>query len=283
MDHTAFTTENLAQTLSRELKTPQLLQDAADCADVALPPGWQLQKIDREQLAATPRRIKTTATLATKDAFVEYVRRHQTGANASTVWCNLEAEKGKVAFAALLDDHGSGGSAPGWRTHRATFDPPFSVEWSRWLAHNSKQCGQEAFAVFLEDNQKDIMGGEGFPTGAEMLAMALDFQAKQDQSFKSAMRLQSGGIRMEFVSADDGATVQAMQVFERFRIAIPVFRDDKERFPIVARLRYRHPGGKLSFWYELIREDQVFEQSSAALVDHVRTQCGLPFFFGQPG
>lgn len=275
--------ENLAQTLARELKVPKVLMDGAAQAEIALPPGWKLEKIDREQLEANPRRIKTNATATSKDAFADYVCRHQTGNGASTVWCDLDAANGKVKFLALLDDHAAAGAIPGWRSHKTTFDPAFSVEWARWVANNKKPYGQAEFACFLEDNQKDIMGGDTFPDGGQMLAMALDFEAKQDSRFKSAIRTQSGSVRMEFVAADDAGTVQAMSVFERFRIAIPVFRDDAARFPIVARLRYRTRDSKLSFWYELIREDLVFEQSSRELVDYVRTKCDLPFFFGNPG
>lgn len=279
------TRENLAQTLKRDLPVPQIL-GAATPADsnvtpVALPEGWKIERIDNEQLLTNPRRTKTVATMLVKDAFIDYVKRHAKE-SLTTVWCWHDPAKGAIDFRALFDDHNPNGVA-GWRDHKALFKPTPSVEWQRWIGKDSAPMTQEDFACFIEDNQQDIHGGEGLPDGGMMLKLALDFHAQQDASFKSAIRTQSGSVRMTFVQADTAQTVQEMQVFERFRIAIPVFRDDTNRYPIVARLRYRAPGGKLSFWYELIRPDLVFEQSSNALIAYVRDGCGLPFFFGNPG
>lgn len=274
--------ENLAQTLAREMKKPETIGEDDDRIELALPPGWKHQTIDLEKYQPHPRRANTTALLTSKDAFCDYVQRHHDPV-ATTVWCQQDPVAGKVSFAALFDDHDPIKTNPGWRAHRATFTPQFSVEWDVWSRNNKQPVEQEAFAVFLEANQADIQGGDGFPTGAQMLAMALDFQAKQDTKFKSALRLQSGSVRMEFITDEDKGTVETMSVFERFQIAIPVFRDDTARYPITARLRYRHPNAKLAFWYELIRADKVFQQSSEALVEYVREKCNLPFFFGNPG
>lgn len=273
--------ENLAQTLAREMKAPSILLAGDSVMEVALPPDWKLQQVDREKFDEHPRRLVTAAVATTKDAFGDYVNRHSDSAT-STVWCSQDPVAGKVSFRALIDDHNPAG-APSWRGHGAKFDPPFSVEWDSWIRHNKQPVSQEAFAIFLEENQADIAGGNGYPTGADMLAMALDFQAKQEQQFKSAMRLQDGGVRMEYIADADKGTIDSMKVFERFQIAIPVFRDDAVRYPIVARLRYRHPSGKLAFWYELVRPDLMFQKSSDALVDYIREKCGMPFFFGNPG
>jgi uncharacterized protein YfdQ (DUF2303 family) len=169
--------------------------------------------------------------------------------------------------------------------HKATHVPEKSVEWATWIskAGFGNAMGQMEFAAFLEENLKDITAtDDGMPSGSAMLQMALDFEAKQDMRFKSAVRLQSGGVRMEYVADEDKNTVESMKVFERFQIAVPVLRDDTSRYPITARLRYRQRDGKLAFWYELIRADLVMEHSARALVENIRTRAGLPFFFGSP-
>jgi uncharacterized protein YfdQ (DUF2303 family) len=111
--------------------------------------------------------------------------------------------------------------------------------------------------------------------------MALTFEANQDMRFKSAVRLQNGGVQMSFVQDDDVQTLQKMQVFDRFSIGVPVFWNG-DAYRIDARLRYRVRDGKLAFWFELIRKDKVLEAATQTLIDKIRVQTDLPFFFGDP-
>ena len=114
-----------------------------------------------------------------------------------------------------------------------------------------------------------------------MLEMALTFEANQDMRFKSAIRLQNGGVQMSFVQDDDAQTLQKMQVFDRFSIGLPVFWNG-DAYRIDARLRYRVRDGKLTFWFELIRQDKVLEAATQTLIGQIREKTGNPFFFGEP-
>ncbi len=275
---------NLAETLAREMKKPEIIrqQDSAHLI-IGLPPGWKGESYDLEKLLPVPRRKIACVILTDADSYIGYLKRHGSLANA-TLWCRADFLKGLLGFTAILNDHGEEENQQHWRDHKATYTPEKSVEWATWIGKNGSGCvmNQIEFALFLEENLKDIIDGDKMPTGAQMLQMALDFEAKQDMRLKSAVRLQSGGVRMEYVEDDDKGTVAAMQVFERFQIAIPVLRDDQQRYPITARLRYRQRDGKLTFWYELIRPDLIMEQSARALVAQIKEAAGLPFFFGSP-
>ena len=114
-----------------------------------------------------------------------------------------------------------------------------------------------------------------------MLEMALTFEANQDMRFKSAIRLQSGGVTMSFAQDDDAATLQKMQVFDRFTLGFPVFWSG-DAYQVDARLRYRVREGKLTFWFELIRQDKVLEAATQTLIAQIREKTGNPFFFGNP-
>ena len=140
---------------------------------------------------------------------------------------------------------------------------------------------QAGFASFIEENLKDIASVDGSPTGAQMLEMALTFEANQDMRFKSAIRLQNGGVQMSFVQDDDAQTLQKMQVFDRFSIGFPVFWNG-DAYRVDARLRYRVRDGKLTFWFELIRQDKVLEAATQTLIATIREKTGNPFFFGNP-
>lgn len=274
---------NIAETLAREMKTPIeiISEPGGNVKRLALPPGWTLEERDDDKkLLANPRRKLAHVRLHDADSFVEYTKRHGSLTD-STIWCEADYKAGRVAFLAILNDHGEEEAKAAWRDHRAHFTPEFSEEWVRWVGQNKKQFTQAEFASFIEDNLKDIAATENSPTGAQMLEMALTFEANQDMRFKSAIRLQNGGVQMSFVQDDDAQTLQKMSVFDRFSLGFPVFWNG-DAYRVDARLRYRVRDGKLSFWFELIRQDKVLEAATQTLIAQIREKTGNPFFFGEP-
>lgn len=274
---------NIAETLAREMKTPIeiISEPGGNVKRLALPPGWKLEERDDDKkLLANPRRKLAHVRLHDADSFVDYTKRHGS-MNDCTIWCEADYKAGRVAFLAILNDHGEDEAKAAWRDHRAHFTPEFSEEWVRWVGQNKKQFTQAEFASFIEDNLKDIAATENSPTGAQMLEMALTFEANQDMRFKSAIRLQNGGVQMSFVQDDDAQTLQKMSVFDRFSLGFPVFWNG-DAYRVDARLRYRVRDGKLSFWFELIRQDKVLEAATQTLIAQIREKTGNPFFFGEP-
>lgn len=275
-------TPNLAQTLAKEMKQPLEIGNnpGIGIRRVALPPGWALNEIDDQDRMPTPRRKRAMVILHDAASFIDYVKRHGSLTD-STIWCVADYKAGKVAFTSVLNDHGELPDEPAWRDHRASFAPEFSEEWERWTGQHKTLFNQQDFAAFIEDNLKDIASTDGSPSGAQMLEMALTFEANQDMRFKSALRLQNGGVQMSFVQDDDAQTLQKMQVFDRFSIGLPVFWNG-DAYRLDARLRYRVRDGKLTFWFELIRPDKVLEAATQTLIKLIREQTGNPFFFGEP-
>ncbi|WP_246174185.1 DUF2303 family protein [Paraburkholderia hayleyella] len=248
-----------------------------------MPPGWNLREYDDSKHLATPQRKTASVRLRTADDFIGYVKRHGSLTD-STIWCEANYPKGEVAFTSILNDNGENPEAAAWRDHRAYFQPEFSEEWRRWISGHKKAMTQIEFAAFLEENLKDVAGpssDENLPTGAQMLEMALAFEATQDFRFKSAVRLSNGGVNLSFVQDDDGATLQRMQMFEKFAIGIPVFRNG-DAYHVDARLRYRVRDSKLTFNYELVRFDKVLEAAANGVIATIREKTGNPFFFGDP-
>jgi uncharacterized protein YfdQ (DUF2303 family) len=269
--------ENLAETLARELKAPVELDAGYGLRRVAAPEGWTIQTFDDSKQETAPARKTGTVNLHDADSFVDYVNRHKLP--ETTTWCDANFTKGTVAFTGILNDNGAARTA--WRDHLAKFTPGFSEEWSRWTEKNKQSFTQSEFADWLELNIRDFASTEGRPTGAQMLEMALSFEANQDMRFKSAIRLQNGGVQMSFVQDDDTQTLEKMQMFDRFSLGIPVFWNG-EPYQIDARLRYRVRDGKLTFSYDLLRADKVLEAATNTLIGNIREKTGVPFFFGYP-
>jgi len=285
--------ENIAATLVRELPKPQVIfaqttenEDNA-VTHIAMPKGMQLQAIDNEALLAHPRRAKGVAVFADIDSFVRYVLDHKT--EATVVWCNFNPQTFALAFTAVIDDHEP--RFPGWRGHRAVFRPTMAVEWDTWKKNNREAMGQVTFAEFIEANENDVHAAEGMPTSLQMHALATEFVARQDVAIKSVVRLQSGGVQLNYINDADSGTTEAMRVFERFAIAIPVFWTAPESgetpapvkaYRIDARLKYRFANGKVSFHYELIRPDHVHQKAAVEVLEDMRTRLvDTPLFMGE--
>lgn len=274
---------NIAETLAKEMKAPtEIISEAGgNIKRVAMPPGWTLvEKDDDAKLLTAPRRKIAKVKLHDAESFIDYNKRHGSMSD-STIWCIADYKQGKVCFTSILNDHGEDEDKPAFRDHRATFIPEFSEEWVRWTSKHKQPFNQTDFAAFIEDNLKDIASTDNNPTGAQMLEMALSFEANQDMRFKSAIRLQNGGVQMSFAQDDDAQTLQKMQAFDRFSIGLSVFWNG-DAYRLDAKLRYRVREGKLTFWFELTRPDKVLEAATQTLITHIREKIGNPFFFGEP-
>jgi uncharacterized protein YfdQ (DUF2303 family) len=248
---------------------------------VALPPGWKLEDRDDEKLMSIPARKKGTVTMHDADSFIEYINRHKEP-EFTTIYCDADYRESKIDFKCIFNDHGrhvEESETQNWKDLTAKYTPEFSEEWDRWIEKNKVSLSQLSMALFIEENLQDIAAVDGYPTGQQLLEMATSFQANQDMRFKSAIRLQNGGVNMSFVNDDDNQTLAQMKLFEKIAIGIPVFWSG-DAYQITARLRYRVKEGHLIFWYELIRNDKVLEDATKNMINKIKIATGVPFFFG---
>jgi len=274
--------ENIAATLARVLPNAQIHASGIDGVKLlTVPQGFKVEALDLEKFEGTPRRKKGTATFSSIESFAAYIATH--AADGTTAWADFNPQTFALSFIGVLDENSKAG--PGWREHRAKYVPDMSTEWKTWTgsAHNgrnTKVFTQVEFAEFIEANANDFLPADGLPTDLEMLTMATNFVANEERRLKSSVRLSSGGVRLEYVADVDTGTVEAMQLFEKFQIGIPVFQDGPA-YPIVARLKYRQKDGKVSFFYELIRTDRVHRQAALEQISAMRESLGAtPLLMG---
>lgn len=245
---------------------------------VVVPDGYTVH--DLERLLPTPTRKRGAVVCTLSDSFIEYLNKHG-DPDVSTIYADIDSAKATCAMVAVLDDHAA--DYANWRNHTCTFAPTASVEWTRWISNDKKPMGQGEFAAFLEDNLADVATVEGMPTAAQMLAMALAFEATADKRLKSRINLQSGGVRFEYVEDEDKDTRTSMEAFQRFTIGIPVFENSGSAYPIEARLKYREKEGRVTFWFELIRPDKVFKTAVREELEHISTATWLDILHGKKG
>jgi len=271
--------ENIAQTLARELPSPGILRtdpDRPEVMTVAVPKGFEVKELDFEKHLPAPRRTKATATLTDATSYCDYVKRHRTP--PTVTWCEFNPQTYALKFTGVIDEHARG--LPGWREHKALFEPDMSAEWKAWNGKNRGVMSQVEFAEWIEAHADDITTVEGLPTSQEMLNMATNFVAKQDNVLKSAVRLQSGGVNLVYVQDADTGTTESMKIFEKFGIGIPVFHGGAA-WQITCRLKYRIQQGKVVFFFDMIRPDTVHKAASLELIEQVRGLLGdTPLLMG---
>jgi len=293
-DTTTTDGENIAATLARVLPAAQILTSYGEENELqyaVLPQGQKLQAIDLEHMLAGPRRTKLTVPMLDADSFLEYV----TGFAASftpAVWCDFHPLQNRLQFVAVIDE--TTPDQRSWRGHRVLFKPAMAVEWATWIQSNGsgKMKSQVDFAEFIEANERDILAGEGLPSSTDMLKMATEFEANSEKRLKSVVKLQGGGVAIDYVNSDNEETIERMRVFSRFQLGLPVFWSipkgldaPVKGYPLQARLKYRQASGKVSFYYELIRPDLVYQTAALELIDLIRNVtegAGVPFRLGLP-
>lgn len=154
-----------------------------------VPRGYQLESLER--FLGRPLRIRQQVTLDDTPSFVAYVNEYRQSGASHIFFC-----KEQENFIAVLDYHGASGNdpQPAWGDHVAQYHPKRSKEFTTWMAQNRKAMSQTDLARFLEDNLPDISE----PAAADMLEIALTFEAHTEATFRSGIRLASGQIQLQY-------------------------------------------------------------------------------------
>lgn len=272
----ASTTAGAIIALAAGLGAPQANPHKDGSAFVVVPNdggGMEVVYLDRPE---SPVRKAGVVMVNDVKSLCNYANRHL-NKEASVIYASLQPAK----FIAVLNDHAK--AATGWGDHRCVFDLKHSKEYDAWNACQKRPMNQADFAEFIESNLPDFV----MPTGAQMYELALNFRAKQEASYSSAIRTQNGDVELSYTNkteANAGAAVGKITVPERFSIEIPVWAglgQEKRKFD--ARLRYRLGNGLVHFTYELDRPHKVVEQAFEDVLATIREQVKeAPIFFGTP-
>jgi uncharacterized protein YfdQ (DUF2303 family) len=252
------------------------------------PRGQRVESM--EQFLANPLAKRGTFKAQTSDAFISYVRRHQTP--GTLLHGVLTTERG--SFHADLDGHEGNErdtetgkitieGEPSWRLHHAHLDLQPSPEWVKWLGNNGRVIEQVPFAEFIEDNANDILAIDGsYPDAATMLSIATTLEASTEVSFASGVRLSNGSMQLNYNELVNGQAQGAegkISIPGRFALAIQPFVG-APKYQLKARLRYYCSRGKVTFKYELERPYRVIEDAYKGELEKIQKEVGLPVLLG---
>jgi uncharacterized protein YfdQ (DUF2303 family) len=243
---------------------------------------------------AHPVRRKGVATLTDLDSLIAHVNRFKDGDTVLFASDNRTSP----SIVAVLDYHRAGADAdPRFGQHRAKFAFPLSDEWQAWTGANKKPFRMVEFAAFLEDRIIDVleastdlpedMGrfvkaiGGNIASPTKLMEIAVGLKVNEKSAVGETVNLSSGEGEISFVSQHTDAKGAPLKVPNLFLVGIPVFKGGPA-YRIAVRLRYRKSDGGLAFWYEMWRDDRVFDDAFREALDRARTETELPVLLGSP-
>lgn len=232
------------------------------------PAGQKMTVEDMERFGDAPARIRETATFETPKAFTDYIK--DFAAPNTRVFAALDAKK----VVAHLDYHATP-DKPSWSTHKAIYPAVFDQSFGAWASVHGKPLGQKEFAEFLEDRAEDAIN----PTPADLMEVALKFEAIRNVDFKSAINLSSNERQFRYEEKDSvGGSVAAPKIIA---LRTPVFYGSD---PVEwrARFSYAITGGSLFFTVKIHRLDEVLDKEFQRLTDAIAVDLpGIPVHRGK--
>lgn len=240
------------------------LQWAGQVPFVIIPEGHKLMNM--EEALGAPMRKRGAYMVADAESFVAQIGLLKDTEHTPIVYF----DRTKATFRAVLNENLP--NQAGWRDLTVTYPCPLSDEWLAWAGSDKKPMSQTEFAAFIENNLPDIAN----PPGAQMLEMALQFEAKKKVNFASGIRLDNGAIQLNYDEQVEGTSARGLiRVPQEFSLGIPVLRNGPG-YQIDCRLRYRiSDQGQLSLWYEMIRAQKVKDHAIGEVAEKIAADLGV--------
>lgn len=261
-----------------------------------VPEGKKIESLKPllDSYRAVPDRRRGKSTARDVASFVAIVNRFKNDQTA--VFAN--PDRGGPSFTSVFDWHPAGPDTTKAENlaHRSIYAPQLSDEWKAWTGRNGASMSQADFAAFIEEHVTDLIVPalddptlktfadlvEGvWATPSQMVALSRSLQINVESVVKNAQTLNSGEVSIIFEEIHRDGAGAPLKVPTLFTIAVPVFYAG-ELYRIAARLRYRVAGGKITWSYQLVRPDLVFDDAFKGIVKAVTEETGVPVLLGAP-
>lgn len=280
-----------------QIITEDRMERGDHAAFIVLPTGQRIESLKpiMDQFAPTPERIAGTARLLDEQSFTAHVQEFKEP--TTSVFANPSFQA--PSFLAVYDYHAlseSDEQMPAWCAHRAEWKLTLSKEWQSWVAQQGKAMSHQDFAEFLERHIPDVYWGDeqseytkalvstlelklGSPSS--LLALSRNLAINVESSVKSVQTLSSGEVALTYIETHKDEEGKPIKVPNAFLIAIPVIQGGPP-YQILARLRYRMAGQRVSWFYDLHRLDITFDAVVREISERVQSTTGCTVFLGAP-
>lgn len=251
-----------------------------------LPDGFTAQDVSEpgRQLASTPVWIEQGLTLQTTNSLIHYVDRFKRP--ETSLFADIDANR----IVAAIDYHAGPGRSRQLRqeatetveraervAHKASLTLPFSVEWKVWTGIDGQLMSQLDFARFLEENGGDVEA----PSGAELLEVCRDLQARRKVDFTKVVRTASDNESFEYSDDTQASTRKGdIEIPTKFLLRLPVYFGG-ESVELYAFLRWRLDEGDLKLGIKLHRVESVRQAEFKRIVDQAASSSDVPAYFGK--
>jgi uncharacterized protein YfdQ (DUF2303 family) len=238
-----------------------LVKNGVEFDYIVKPQGWTSEIVENEELDHTPPVVEGEQSVANTASFKAYFSRF---ADERSI---LFASRSRGVVRAELDYH-LNAETPAPSKHALTRTFKKDRKFVAWKQRNGQQQTQAQFVEFLEDHLDDVRD----PNQADLLRSIVQFKAFRTANCASAVDLSSGDVQFQFTQETKGVAGQAV-LPERILIEVPVLEFERA-WKIAARLKYRLNEGKLVFWFELIRIEDVEDEAFRTAVDDLSKEIG---------
>lgn len=239
---------------------------------ICTPDGSSARIEDLEKYADAPSRVRQNVSFETPNSFVQYVKAF-TQPGATRVFAHLGADRKVVA---LIDYHGEGAAATAsWVSHKAVYPAVFSPAFAAWAEVHDTMIPQKEFADFLEDRAEDAVQ----PSPADLMEVALKFEAVRDVEFQSAVNLASGERQFKYQEKDSVAG--AIAIPKALVLRTPIFYGTD---PVEWRVSFGYRLGKdgLAFRVKIHRFKEILDMEFGRLTDAIAVDLpGIPVHRGK--
>lgn len=172
--------------------------------------------------------------------------------------------------AVLNDDYASAGA--GWKDWTVDYAPVLDEAWEKWTGFDGRWYPQLETAEFIQERVADFV----FPSGADMLELAQQFDVTRSGSFSSGVRLDSGMTRLTVEETATGRS--SIDIPNVVNLAMRVF-DDMDAYSFKVLFRWRIRDGKLLMSFKIVDRQLIMRTAVNDMVALVKTALPNHKFF----
>lgn len=263
----------------------------------SVPKGRTLVSVKKllDEYLPRPERIVGTAALRDEASFIAHVNEFKQP--TTRIFCEPAASP--PTLTAVYDYHAvekNTRQQPHWCAHRAVWPIAMSKEWLAWTKRAGTSMNSSEFAEFVEQRVPDVYWGDErsdytnaliqnldlrLASPSSLIGLSRNLAVNVDTQVRQAQTLSSGEIAITYVENHRDGEGQPIRVPNAFLIAIPVVQGGPT-YQILARLRYRVAVGKISWAYDLHRQDLAFDNAIKEIGERVQDETDCTVFLGSP-